>query len=139
VLQFAGLRLGEGFAKAEQRELASSTICEAVNWAETRGRILNFIDSLRVKGEILNLMMPVGTSEGETCLLKSVSASQDVGLGEARSAKHWNFSGPSLAAFPRVSTLRTSFRKLPSWTSSDLRIELAYRSRAVEPGNLRIT
>jgi hypothetical protein len=80
VLQFAGLQLAEGLAKAGQRELGSSTICEAVTWAETRGRILNFIDLLRVKGEILNLMMPVGTSEGETCLLKSLNLSHERGL-----------------------------------------------------------
>lgn len=73
VLQFAGLQLAEGLAKAGQRELASSTICEAVTWAETRGRILNFIDLLRVKGEILNLMMPVVRLPFEQALCECVS------------------------------------------------------------------
>jgi predicted ATPase/DNA-binding winged helix-turn-helix (wHTH) protein len=72
--------LAEGFAKTGQLELASSTICEAVTWAEGRGRILNFIDSLRVKGEILNLKMPADTSEGETCLVKSLHLAHERGL-----------------------------------------------------------
>ena len=74
------LQLAESLAKAGQRELASSTICEAVNWAETRGRILNFIDLLRVKGEILSLTMPADTHEGETCLLKSLDLARERGL-----------------------------------------------------------
>ena len=74
--------LAEGLAKAGQLELASSTICEAVTWAESRGRILNFIDSLRVKGEILNLAMSADTSEGETCLVKSLHLAHERGLQE---------------------------------------------------------
>jgi len=74
------LQLAEGLAKAGQRELASSTICEAVNWAETRGRILNFIDLLRVKGEILTSMSQQNTSEGEACLLQSLELARQRGL-----------------------------------------------------------
>lgn len=64
--------LAESLAAAGQRELAYSTICEAVTWAETRGRILTFIDLLRVKGEILASMSPQDTSEGEAYLLESL-------------------------------------------------------------------
>ena len=51
-----------------------------MTWAESRGRILNFIDSLRVKGEILNLAMPADTSEGERCLVKSLHLAHERGL-----------------------------------------------------------
>jgi hypothetical protein len=40
----------QGLAKTGERELAYSTISEAVSWAETRGRVLDLIDLLRVKG-----------------------------------------------------------------------------------------
>lgn len=77
--QFSG-PLAESLAKTGQLELASSTISEAVSWAESRGRILNFIDLLRVKGEILSLTIPTDTSEGETCLLKSLHLASEQGL-----------------------------------------------------------
>jgi hypothetical protein len=72
--------LAEGLAKTGQRELAYSTICEAVTWAETRGRVLDLIDLLRVKGEILTSMSPQDTSEGEACLLKSLEIARQRGL-----------------------------------------------------------
>jgi predicted ATPase/DNA-binding winged helix-turn-helix (wHTH) protein len=72
--------LAEGLATAGQRELAYSTICEAVTWAETRGRVLDLIDLLRVKGEILTSMSPQDTSEGEACLLKSLQFARQRGL-----------------------------------------------------------
>lgn len=71
--------LAEGLAQAGRLELASGTISEAVRWTESRGRILNFIEALRVKGEILNLTMPDST-EGETCLLKSLDLARARGL-----------------------------------------------------------
>jgi hypothetical protein len=63
--------LAESLAKTGERELAYSTICEAVTWAETRGLVLDLIDLLRVKGEILISMSPQDTSDGEACLLQS--------------------------------------------------------------------
>jgi predicted ATPase len=74
------LTLAEGLRKTGQRELAHSTICEAVTWSETRGRILNLIDLLRVKGEILTTMSQQDTSEGEACLLQSLQFARERGL-----------------------------------------------------------
>jgi hypothetical protein len=74
------LTLAEGLRKTGQRELAHSTICEAVTWSETRGRILNLIDLLRVKGEILTSMSQQDTSEGEACLLQSLQFARERGL-----------------------------------------------------------
>ena len=72
--------LAEGLAKTGEHELAYSTICEAVTWAETRGRILDLIDLLRVKGEILTSMSQQDTSEGEACLLQSLQLARERGL-----------------------------------------------------------
>jgi predicted ATPase len=63
-----------------EREIAYSTICEAVTWAETRGLVLDLIDLLRVKGEILISMSPQDTSEGEACLLQSLQLARERGL-----------------------------------------------------------
>jgi predicted ATPase/DNA-binding winged helix-turn-helix (wHTH) protein len=72
--------LAEGFAKSGQHELAYSTICEATAWAETRGRILSFIDLLRVKGEILTSLSQQDTGEAEGCLLQSLQLARERGL-----------------------------------------------------------
>jgi hypothetical protein len=72
--------LAEGLAKTGECELAYSTICEAVTWAETRGLVLDLIDLLRVKGEILISMSPQDTSDGEACLLQSLQLPRERGL-----------------------------------------------------------
>ena len=74
------LTLAEGLAKAGQRKHAYRTICEAVTWAETRGRILELIDLLRVKGEILTSISERDSSEGEACLLQSLQLARERGL-----------------------------------------------------------
>ena len=74
------LTLVEGLAKIGERELAYSTICEAVTWAETRGRVLSFIELSRVKGEILTSISRQHTSEGEACLLQSLQLARERGL-----------------------------------------------------------
>ena len=74
------LRLAEGFAKTGEGELACSTICEAVSWAETRNRILNSIDLLRVKGEILTSISGQDAIEGETSLLQSLQLARERSL-----------------------------------------------------------
>jgi predicted ATPase len=74
------LMLAEGLAKTGQRELAYSTICEAISWVETHGSILSLIELLRVKGEILTSMSEQHTSEGEACLLQSLKLAQERGL-----------------------------------------------------------
>jgi predicted ATPase/DNA-binding winged helix-turn-helix (wHTH) protein len=71
------LTLAEGLAKSGQRELALSTICEAVLWAETRARTLHLIDLLRAKGDILAL---ISASEAEACLLESLELARQRGL-----------------------------------------------------------
>jgi predicted ATPase len=74
------MTLAEGLAKTGEHELAYSTICEAVNWAETRDRVLHLIELSRVKGEILTSMSQQETSEGEACLLQSLKLAQERGL-----------------------------------------------------------
>jgi predicted ATPase len=72
--------LAEGLAKTGERELAYGTICEAISWAETRGRVLELIELSRVKGEILTSMSQQHTSEGEACLLQSLKLARERGL-----------------------------------------------------------
>ena len=72
--------LADGLAKIGRRELAYSTICEAVTWAETRGRRLHLIELLRVKGEILTSMPQQDASEGEACLLQALTRAREQGL-----------------------------------------------------------
>ena len=74
------LQLAESLAGAGHRELALSTIREAVTWAETRERIVSLVDLLRVQGEILSSMTPEDTSEGEAWLLKSLHLGGERGL-----------------------------------------------------------
>jgi predicted ATPase len=71
------LTLAEGLASAGQYELAYSTICEAVAWAEKRARTLHFIDLLRVKGDILT---SISVGEAEACLLESLELARRRGL-----------------------------------------------------------
>ena len=71
------LTLAEGLASAGQYELAYSTICEAVAWAEKRVRTLHFIDLLRVKGDILT---SISVGEAEACLLESLELARRRGL-----------------------------------------------------------
>jgi predicted ATPase/DNA-binding winged helix-turn-helix (wHTH) protein len=72
--------LAEGLAESGQCELAYSTVCEALTWAEARGHTLNIVELLRVKGEILNLMTPADDREGEPCLMQSLHLAHDLGL-----------------------------------------------------------
>ena len=72
--------LAEGLAQTGERELAYSTICEAVSWAETRGRVLDSIELSREKGEILTSMSQGHTSEDEAFLLQSLKLARERGL-----------------------------------------------------------
>jgi predicted ATPase len=72
--------LAEGLAKTGERELAYGTICEAVSWAETRSRVLDLVELLRVKGEILTSRSQQNTSEGEGFLLQSLRLARERGL-----------------------------------------------------------
>jgi predicted ATPase len=77
--QLSGV-LAEGLAKSGQRELAYSTICEAVTWTETRGRKLHFVELLRVKGEILSSLSADDSARGEAYLLQSLELARQLGL-----------------------------------------------------------
>jgi len=72
--------LAEGLAKCGQRELAYSTICDELCWAETRGRTLHFINLLRAKGEILMSLSHRNATEAEKCLQESLRLAQQRGL-----------------------------------------------------------
>jgi predicted ATPase/DNA-binding winged helix-turn-helix (wHTH) protein len=74
------IALAEGLAKTGRRELALRTICEALGWTETRGRILNSIDQLRVKGELLGSLSPEDASAAEMCFLQSLQLARERGL-----------------------------------------------------------
>ena len=74
------MTLAEGLAKTGERELAYSTVCEAVTWAEPRGHVLDLIELSRLKGEILTSMSQQDTSEGEACLLQSFQLARERGL-----------------------------------------------------------
>jgi predicted ATPase/DNA-binding winged helix-turn-helix (wHTH) protein len=65
-------RLAQGFAKAGNTEIARTTICEAVTWAEGRGRSADLPELLRIKAEILIVASPAHTSEAEGCLAGSL-------------------------------------------------------------------
>jgi predicted ATPase len=64
--------LAEGFAKAGHIELARTTICEAITWAENHGRSADLPELLRIKAEILIANSPADTSEAEACLASSL-------------------------------------------------------------------
>jgi predicted ATPase len=64
--------LAEGFAKAGRSELARTTICEAVTWAEGHGRSDALPELLRTKAEILIAISPTNTGEAEGCLASSL-------------------------------------------------------------------
>jgi predicted ATPase len=72
--------LAEALAKTGRRELAYSTICDAVTWAETRGRLLHLIELLRVKGEILTSMPQQDASDDEASLLQALTLAREQGL-----------------------------------------------------------
>ena len=74
------MTLAEGLASAGQYELAYSTICEAITWAEIRGRVLHLIELSRVKGEILASMSQQHIGEGEAYLLQALDLARERGL-----------------------------------------------------------
>jgi predicted ATPase len=72
--------LASGLAESGQHELAYRTICEALTWAEARGRKLHFVELLRLKGEILTSLSPDNITRGEACQLQSLELAQHLGL-----------------------------------------------------------
>jgi predicted ATPase len=61
--------LAEGHAKAGRRDLAYTTIREALAWSEDHGPSIELPELMRVKGEIL---ISRSTAEAEDCLLSSL-------------------------------------------------------------------
>jgi predicted ATPase/DNA-binding winged helix-turn-helix (wHTH) protein len=72
--------LAEGLARTGERDLAYSTVCAAVSWAEPRDRIPELINLLRLKGEIVTSMSPRNTPEGEASLLSALELARQRGL-----------------------------------------------------------
>jgi predicted ATPase/DNA-binding winged helix-turn-helix (wHTH) protein len=64
--------LAEGLAATGLTEVAHTTICEAITWAEGHGRLADLPELLRIKGEILIAISPANTSEAEACLVNSL-------------------------------------------------------------------
>jgi predicted ATPase/DNA-binding winged helix-turn-helix (wHTH) protein len=136
------VKLAEGFAQAGHLELASSTIGEAVTWAETRERILSLIELLRVKGEILNSSELPDESGGEACFLKSLHLARERGLlsFELRTgislAKRWAARGATQQALevmaPIVGRFTEGFATRDLVLAATLLDELRSRSLATE-------
>ena len=72
--------LAEGLAKAGQPDAACSAVREEIAWAKARGRVVDLIDLLCVKGEILGSMSQQDASEGLACLLQALEVAQQRGL-----------------------------------------------------------
>jgi predicted ATPase/DNA-binding winged helix-turn-helix (wHTH) protein len=72
--------LAEGLAKTGQLESARSAISEEIIWVEARGRLVDHMDLLCVKGEILGSMSQQHASEGIACLLRALEVAQQRGL-----------------------------------------------------------
>ena len=72
--------LAEGLAQSGQVELAYSTICDALTWAETRDRRLHCVELLRLKGEILNALAKDATARGEIYQLEALELARQLGL-----------------------------------------------------------
>ena len=96
--------LASGLAQSGERELAYSTICEALTWAEARDRRLHCVELLRLKGEILASLSTDDTARGEACQLQSLELARQLGLlsYELRSsiglARLWSRRGERLKA-----------------------------------------
>ena len=91
--------LAKALAQSGQRELARSTIFEAVTWAETRDRKLHLVELLGVAGEILTSSSAHTSDRGEAYLLQSLGLARQLGLlsFELRSAislaRLWSYQG----------------------------------------------
>jgi predicted ATPase/DNA-binding winged helix-turn-helix (wHTH) protein len=68
---FSGM-LAEGFATSGQTELAYTTICDALVWADGNAASADVPELLRIKAEILILLPRTDTDEVEGCLTSSL-------------------------------------------------------------------
>jgi predicted ATPase/DNA-binding winged helix-turn-helix (wHTH) protein len=72
--------LAEGLARAGQPDVARSVVREEIAWVKARGRVVDLIDLLCVKGEILSSMSQQDANEGLACLQQALEAAQQRGL-----------------------------------------------------------
>jgi predicted ATPase len=120
--------LATGLAESGEVELAYSTICEALTWAETRGRRLHSVELLRVKGEIRNAWAADNAGRGEVYQLESLELARQLGLlsYELRSsiglARLWSRQGDSKKA---LELLQPTFRRFSEGFQSRDLIEAA--------------
>jgi predicted ATPase len=69
--------LAETLANVGRTELAHTTICVTVTWAENHCRAADLPELLRVKGEILTAMSPANSSAAEACLMNSLKLARE--------------------------------------------------------------
>lgn len=120
--------LATGLVDSGQVELAYSTICEALTWAETRGRHLHRVELLRLKGDILNALAKDDAGCGEVYQLESLELARQLGLlsyelrGSIGLARLWSHQGDSKKAFE---LLHSTFRRFSEGFRSRDLIEAA--------------
>lgn len=96
--------LAAGLAESGQVQLAYSTICDALTWAETRERRLHCVELLRLKGEVLNALATDNTAPGEVYQFESLELARQLGLlsyelrGSIGLARLWSHQGDSKKA-----------------------------------------
>jgi predicted ATPase/DNA-binding winged helix-turn-helix (wHTH) protein len=111
---FSGV-LAEGFAKSGQTELAHTTICDALTWAEANAASAELPELLRIKAEILSLVSGADTNEAEACLARSLElARQQSALSlELRTAmslaRFWSGSGRGSEALTLLGSIHSRF------------------------------
>ena len=76
----AVVSLAEGLARAGQLDVAYGAVQEEIAWVRARGRVVDLIDLLCVKSEILSSMAQQDASEGLACLLQALEVAQQRGL-----------------------------------------------------------
>ena len=126
--------LAEGLAKTGQLESAQSAISEEIIWVEARGRLVDHVDLLCVKGQILSSMSQQDASEGLACLLQALEVAQQRGLLslELRSgislARLWADQGEADRALellePIFSRFSEGFQTLDLMAAAELLAEL---------------
>ena len=120
--------LATGLADSGKVELAYGTICEALTWAETRGRRLHCVELLRLKGDILNALSKDEAGRGEVYQLESLELARQLGLlsyelrGSIGLARLWSHQGNTRKAFE---LLYATFRRFSEGLQSRDLIEAA--------------
>jgi predicted ATPase len=69
--------LVEALAKSGRTELAHTTICETVTWAEGHCRSADLPELLRINAEILIATSPANTTGAEACFMNSLELARE--------------------------------------------------------------